>query len=84
LGTIIRKGTIDNPQYLLCLLPICDTVRLTENRRFVFCVLDVMNEGSSTKQKANHIIEDENKFRELLYTPTGQICGKCRGYNTQI
>ena len=74
LGTIIRKGTIDNPQYLLCLLPICDTVRLSEKRRFVFCVLDVMNEGHSTNQKANHIIEDTNGFRELLYTPKSYNC----------
>ena len=74
LGTIIRKGTIDNPQYLICLLPICDTVRLSEKRRFVFCVLDAMNEGNSTKQKASHIIEDEKGFRELLYTPKSYNC----------
>lgn len=74
LGTIIRKGTIEDPQYLLCLLPICDTVRLVEKRRFVFCILDVINEESPNKQKANHIIEDTNGFRELLYTPKSYNC----------
>ena len=74
LGTIIRKGTTKNPQYLLCLLPICDTVRLSEKRRFLFCVLDVMNEGTLPIQKANYIIEDEKVFRELLYTPKSYNC----------
>jgi hypothetical protein len=74
LGTIIRKGTVKNPQYLLCLLPICDTVRLNGKRRCVFCLLDVVNEGSSNKKKANYIIEDENGFRELLYTPKSFNC----------
>jgi hypothetical protein len=73
LGTIIRKGTINDPQYLLCLLPICDTVRLIEPRHFVFCALNVMKEGDSNK-KINHIIEDENEFIELLYTPKSYNC----------
>jgi len=74
LGTIIRKGTIDNPEYLLCLLPSCDTVRLSEERRFVFCTLNVMNKDNSTKEKTSHIIEDEKGYKELLYSPNSYNC----------
>ena len=76
LGTIIRKGTMENPEYLLCLLPSCDTVRLSEKRCFVFCVLDVRNEssGTRTRARANHVIEDERGIRELLYTPKSYNC----------
>ncbi len=74
LGTIIRRGTIDNPEYLLCLLPSCDTVRLSEERRFVFCTLNVMNKDNSTKEKTSHIIEDEKAYKELLYSPNSYNC----------
>ncbi len=74
LGTIIRKGSLDDPEYLLCLLPSCDTVRLSKSRRFVFCLLEVMNKDNSTKNKANYIVKDENKFIELLYTPKSYNC----------
>lgn len=74
LGTIIRKGTVDHPEYLLCLLPSCDTVRLSEKRRFVFCTLNVMNQDNSVKEKTSHIIEDDKIFKELLYSPNSYNC----------
>jgi hypothetical protein len=74
LGTIIRKGTVDKSEYLLCLLPSCDTVRLSEKRRFVFCTLNVMNQGNSVKEKTSHIIEDDKIFKELLYSPNSYNC----------
>ncbi len=74
LGTIIRKGTIDIPEYLLCLLPSCDTIRLSEKRRFVFCILNVMNQENSAKEKTSHIVEDNKIFKELLFSPNSYNC----------
>lgn len=73
LGTIIRMETTDTPQYLLCILPACDTVRLDKIRRFIFCTLDIKNPDNGVRN-ANLVIEDNKKIIELFYSSKSFDC----------
>ncbi len=66
LGVIVRE-LIGKKRYLLCLQPVCDSVRIGgRDRAFFFCVLDVStNDGSFT-----HCVMDVNgNMLHLRYKP---------------
>ncbi|MBP6057031.1 MAG: hypothetical protein KA524_01155 [Nitrosomonas sp.] len=70
LGTIV---CLENSVYLLCLQPVCDSVRLEGPRKFLFVELDEMQQDG--KNKASHVLLlSENKPKELLYQPKSFKC----------
>ncbi|WP_298268299.1 response regulator receiver domain [Geobacter sp.] len=63
LGAILRESK-GKKRYLLCLQPLCDSVRLTGSNPFLFCYLD------ESPKKATHIVPAGNNHCELLLNPT--------------
>ncbi|SOD17006.1 response regulator receiver domain [Nitrosomonas ureae] len=75
LGTIVRqeKNGENPPRYLLCLQPVCDSVRLSAARKFIFAELEEVEQDG--KNKASHILlPSDNKPKELLYQPKAFKC----------
>lgn len=74
LGTIVCQENGENPpRYLLCLQPVCDSVRLTAVRKFIFAELEEVEQDG--KNKASHILlPSDNKPKELLYQPKAFKC----------
>lgn len=65
LGTIIRSVLQDNShKYLLCLQPVCDSVRLSGATSFIYCALT-----ETDNPKAALVIGHEGGFINLSYTP---------------
>jgi len=66
LGVIVRELT-DKKRYLLCLQPVCDSVRIQgKSRAFIFCVLDKpANNGLLT----HCVIDDSGNVIQLRYKP---------------
>jgi hypothetical protein len=62
LGTIIRECT-GKRRYLLCLQPVCDSVRLSGSNPFLFCYMD------DSGKKVTHIVPNGDKFCELFFNP---------------
>ena len=67
LGVIVRELT-DKERYLLCLQPVCDSVRIEgKNRAFVFCVLKESKDGKGFTHcvidRSGHIIKLEYKSK---------------------
>jgi len=72
-GTIIREKDIDTNQYLLCILPVCDTVRLEKVRRFIFCTLDIKNPDNGINNE-NFIVEDNNEIKGIFCSSKPYDC----------
>ena len=71
LGSIVQEK--ENDQYLLCLQPICDSVRLTETRVFVFVRLN--KGGPDVGDSASHIVaRPDSATLELIYHPKSYLC----------
>ncbi|MEP3277734.1 MAG: response regulator receiver domain [Stappiaceae bacterium] len=71
LGTILYDN--DGSRYLLCLQPVCDSVRVDGKRKFLFTELGV-SEGISTG-KATHVVFKQNRDTlELIYEPKSYFC----------
>ncbi|XCN73878.1 MAG: response regulator receiver domain [Candidatus Electrothrix aestuarii] len=64
LGTVLRECS-GGERYLLCLQPVCDSVRLSGSKPFLFCYLDV----SSNNKKVTHIIPEGEEYCELSFNP---------------
>ncbi len=64
LGTILKECS-GKERYLLCLQPVCDSVRLSESEPFLFCYMDL----SSNNKKVTHIIPDGEACCELSFDP---------------
>jgi len=62
LGTVIRECSGEE-RYLLCLQPVCDSVRLSGNNPFLFCYMDYPD------KKVTHIVPDGKKYCELSFNP---------------
>ena len=62
LGTMLRECS-GQERYLLCLQPVCDSVRLNGSNPFLFCYMDF------PKEKSTHIVPDGKKYRELSFCP---------------
>jgi Response receiver domain len=58
LGTIISRTDADGTTYLLCLQPVCDSIRLTKPRPFAFLTLK---------------LADNPKYCELIVRDGGQL-----------
>lgn len=64
LGTILRECS-GQKRYLLCLQPVCDSVRLSGSNPFLFCNMD----SPASDKKVTHIVPDEKKYCELSFNP---------------
>lgn len=73
LGTLIKSKEENDEHYLLCILPVCDTVRLDKVRRFIFCTLGIKNPEAGVK-KANIIVEEGEKVIELFFSSKSFDC----------
>lgn len=67
LGTILREYLGEEcskqERYLLCLQPVCDSVRLSGSHSFLFCYMDCK------PNEITHIVPDEKKYCELSFNP---------------
>ena len=71
LGSIVYCP--EDKKYLLCIQPVCDSVRLKEDRVFVFVELQCAD--SSAKEETSHIVvKDGDELVELLYQPKSYYC----------
>jgi hypothetical protein len=68
LGTIVRHKQGEQLQYLLCLQPICDSVRLAADRTFVFCKLQAVVQTAGVAKK-NHVVFDGATYVDLQFSP---------------
>ena len=62
LGTILRECT-GQKRYLLCLQPVCDSVRLSGSNPFLFCYMDEHG------KKVTHIVPNGKNSCELFFNP---------------
>ena len=69
LGSIICSKEGDSLKYFLCLQPLCDSVRLSGKKSFIFCKL----QSGDTKSKS-FVVEENGKFTELLFRPSVANC----------
>ena len=74
LGSIVYHSEDDT--YLLCIQPLCDSVRIESDRRFLFVELAKVEPGSDNPDKrASHIVVQENGDPlELHYQPKSYHC----------
>ena len=71
LGSIVHDR--DRDQFLLCIQPICDSVRLREPRVFVF--VQMSKGGPDTGNSASHVIfKSDDSAIELVYQPKSYLC----------
>ncbi len=71
LGSIVHDR--DQDQFLLCIQPICDSVRLKEPRVFVF--VQMSKGGPDNGNSASHVIfKSDNSAIELVYHPKSYLC----------
>ena len=59
-------------KYLLCIQPICDSVRITENRVFVF--VELQYRDPNTGITSHIIVKNGDQFIELFYDPKSYYC----------
>ncbi|MEL7312236.1 MAG: response regulator receiver domain [Pseudomonadota bacterium] len=71
LGTIVFRRRAE--KYLLCVQPVCDSVRLDSATNFLFVELIVVDDDS--KNQPTHIVESETgDLVELIYKPKSVFC----------
>lgn len=63
LGSIIRE-TDGDKRFMLCLQPVCDSVRLKKDSTFIFCFLE-----EAKGEKATFVVKDGKGFTDLIYKP---------------
>lgn len=79
----------DKPKWLLCLTPICDTVRLKENKQFTFLIAsetegkksNLILQVESGKDKKMYFDTKQPHFVTIAFCPdksTGRVCGNKR------
>jgi len=90
LGVILRIKITEKPRYMLCLQPVCDSVRVNEKGTpFIFCLLDVPNNGSifthTVKDSSDSTIrlvykaKVTNCYISLFSSNTGVVCASENG-----
>jgi Response receiver domain len=71
LGTVVKRKYGNEDEYLLCLQPLCDSVRRNiNNSSFVFCKFKITKNGG----KKNHTIRDGEEYVELQFSPKANNC----------
>ena len=68
LGTIVYLENNGIKKYLLCLMPLCDSVRLVESRKFVFVELEESVQDGKSKASIALFLKDNSPV-ELIYKP---------------
>ncbi len=71
LGSILHDRVQD--QYLLCIQPVCDSVRLKKRRTFVFVKLH-KKEINGAQSVSHVVVKPNNSIVELLYKPNSYEC----------
>jgi len=71
LGSIVHDN--DHDQYLLCIQPICDSVRLKEPRVFVFVQMS-RSEVDAGGAVSHVILKSDDPVIELIYQPKSYFC----------
>lgn len=71
LGSILHDRGQD--QYLLCIQPVCDSVRLKDRRTFVFVKLQ-KKRANGDKSVSHVIVKPDNSIIELFYKPNSYEC----------
>ena len=72
LGSVLFRE--HDETYLLCIQPVCDSVRLEKDTSFIFAELTV-TEQEEDKNPASHIVvREHNEFVELHYQPKSYRC----------
>lgn len=70
LGSILHNKS--NDQYLLCIQPICDSVRLKSRRAFIFVEMSI---GDSPGHNLSHVVfKNDKSMLELIYQPKSYLC----------
>lgn len=69
LGTIVCVKDNAHSQYLLCLQPLCDSVRLSGKKNFIFCKLQ-----SGTNKRTSFVVKENGEFKELFFRPNAANC----------
>lgn len=62
LGAILKESK-GQKRYLLCLQPVCDSVRLSGDNPFLFCYMETIT------NKVTHVVPDGDGCRELFFNP---------------
>lgn len=71
LGSIVYKKSEE--RYLLCIQPVCDSVRLEKDRKFVF--VELIESDPESGNQASHIVSKEDgKIVELFYQAKSYQC----------
>ncbi|MEM9128201.1 MAG: response regulator receiver domain [Pseudomonadota bacterium] len=71
LGSLVQHK--ENETYYLCIQPICDSVRLKDERVFVFVMLQ--NSAGGISDSASHVIfKADGTVQELIYDPKSYRC----------
>ena len=71
LGSVIHD--VESDRYLLCIQPVCDSVRLDDKRTFIF--VHLTNTNQSPGNYASHVVIKENgEAIELYYQPKSFKC----------
>lgn len=68
LGTIVRCDVESRKEYLICLQPICDSVRLADKRSFIFCILQSVDIDGG-QDKISHVVVDDSGLVGLRFKP---------------
>jgi hypothetical protein len=64
LGTVIKEKKVDSPRYYICIQARCDSVRLRDERRFLFVPL-VQSSGAKF-----HVVVNEGNYLKLQIKPS--------------
>ncbi|WP_418502557.1 response regulator receiver domain [Flagellimonas sp.] len=77
LGTIVyQEEEVDEKtvgHYFICLQPVCDSVRLDKERKFIFIEIDEMRQDG--KNKFSHpVFTSDDSLKELLTLPKSYNC----------
>ena len=72
LGSVLFRK--HDKTYLLCIQPVCDSVRLKKDTSFVFVELIVTEPGEDNSPASHIVVREHNKFVELYYQPKSYRC----------
>ena len=71
LGSVVHERNKD--RYLLCVQPLCDSVRLPEQRTFVF--IEMRKSNGTDGEKTSHLIPlESHRYQELYFETKSYNC----------
>ena len=72
LGSVLFRKR--DKTYLLCVQPVCDSVRLEKDTSFIFAELTVTEQGEDKNPASHIVVREHNEFVELHYQPKSYRC----------